>query len=102
MSRCRNDNLWMWLFIAAADQASNASSCNCPAPRSSYSEWEEPRRVPPPPAPKFRAEHLGYLFWGVLAVAWFAWLAFFQPSQATALAPPVVPVASAVAAPEPA
>jgi hypothetical protein len=104
MGRCRNDNLlWAWLVIAAAAD-SQTNNCNCSEPRDSYNEWDEPRNATPP-GPKFRMEHLGYVFWGALAVAWFGWLAL-QPGHASngALAPATVAatVPTSVAAPEPA
>ncbi len=50
-------------------------------------------------------EHLGYVLWGTLAVAWFRWLAL-QPGHASkgASAPPAVTVTALppVAEPEPA
>ena len=86
MGRCRDDGLLVAaFFIAAAADRTDACSCNASEPRSSYSEWDDPRSVPPP-APGFRIEHLGYYVWGGFALIFFIWLAL-QPGNATASAP---------------
>jgi len=51
-----------------------------------------------------KVENLGYWFWAGIAVAWFVWLGFFQPSKAAAPraeVPGVVAVNPTVAAPSP-
>src|SRR5947209_4726909 len=99
---CRDDGLVVAAFlIAAAAVDSQTNTCNCSAARSTYSEWDQPPIVKPP-ARRFNIDHLGYLFWGVLAAGWFAWLAFFQPTAPAPTVPADVAAPAAVAAPEPA
>src|SRR5579862_6674539 len=104
---CRNDNLlWAWLFIAAAAD-SQTNNCNCPAPRSSYAEWDEPAtaRTPAAKLPAANARDRAALFGTALAVivggvALLVVVSLFLPAAANAPAPATaVPAVVAVPAP---